>query len=391
MLIGLFEALRRARVPVTLREWLDLMAALEADLAFADRETLHGLARTILVKDERHFDRFDRAFGDYLNGIDSISPDQLAAIPEDWLRESMQRLLSDEEKAQVESLGGLDKLMEEFRKRLEEQKERHSGGNRWIGTGGTSPFGAGGHHPGGIRVGPKGGGRMAAKVWEQRIYRNLDSDAELGPRNLKIALRRLRRFAREGAAEEFDLDGTVAATAREGGMLDIRMRPERHNAVKVLLFLDVGGSMDEHVYACESLFGAARSEFKRLEHFYIHNFIYDHVWRDNLRRSSDATPTGELLRRYNPDHKVIFVGDAAMGPYEITHAGGSVEYWNEEPGSAWFQRLRNHFRKIAWINPTPVERWRYTPSTDLVRELVEDRMYPLTPHGLADAMRFLAR
>ncbi|MCB1576005.1 MAG: VWA domain-containing protein [Xanthomonadales bacterium] len=391
MLIGLFEALRSARVPVTLREWLDLMAALQADFAFADREALHGLARTILVKDERHYDRFDRAFGNYLDGIDSIAPEQLAAIPEDWLRESMQRLLTDEEKAQIQALGGLEKLMEEFRKRLEEQKERHSGGNRWIGTGGTSPFGAGGYHPGGIRVGPKSGGRMAAKVWEQRIYRNLDSDAELGPRNLKIALRRLRRFAREGAAEELDLDGTISATAREGGMLDIRLRPERHNAVKVLLFLDVGGSMDEHVYACEALFGAAKSEFKRLEHFYFHNFVYDHVWRDNLRRSNEATPTTELLRRYNPDHKVVFVGDAAMGPYEITHAGGSVEYWNEEPGSAWFHRLRNHFRKLVWINPTPIERWRYTPSTDIVRELVEDRMYPLTPHGLADAMRFLAR
>jgi uncharacterized protein len=391
MLIGLFEALRSARVPVTLREWLDFMGALQADFAFADPEALHGLARTILVKDERHYDRFDRAFGQYLGGVESISPEQLAAVPDDWLRQSMQRLLSDEEKAKVESMGGLDKLMEEFRKRLEEQKERHSGGNRWIGTGGTSPFGAGGFHPGGIRVGPQGGGRMAAKVWDQRIYRNLDSDAELGPRNLKIALRRLRRFAREGAAEELDLDGTITATAREGGMLDIRLRPERHNAVKVLLFLDVGGSMDEHVYACESLFGAAKSEFKRLEQFYFHNFLYDHVWRDNLRRSNEATSTSELLRRYNPDHKVIFVGDAAMGPYEITHAGGSVEYWNEEPGSVWFQRIKQHFRKVAWINPTPIERWRYTPSTDFVRELVEDKMYALTPHGLADAMRYLAR
>ncbi len=391
MLIGFFEALRSARVPVSLREWLDFMAALNADFAFADHEALHGLARTILVKDERHYDRFDRVFGQYLAGVESISPEQLAAIPDDWLRQSMQRLLSDEEKAQIESLGGLEKLMEEFRKRLEEQNERHSGGNRWIGTGGTSPFGAGGFHPGGIRVGSKGGGRMAAKVWDQRIYRNLDADAELGPRNLKVALRRLRRFAREGAAEELDLDATIAATAREGGMLDIRLRPERHNAVKVLLFLDVGGSMDEHVYACESLFGAAKSEFKRLEHFYFHNFLYDHVWRDNLRRSSEATSTGEILRRYNADHKVVFVGDAAMGPYEITHAGGSVEYWNEEAGSVWFHRLKERFRKVVWINPTPIERWRYTPSTDFIRELVEDRMYPLTPHGLADAMRFLGR
>ncbi|MEO7014530.1 MAG: VWA domain-containing protein [Dokdonella sp.] len=391
MLIGFFEALRSARVPVSLREWLDFMAALDADFAFADHEALHTLARTILVKDERHYDRFDRVFGQYLAGVESIGPEQLAAIPDDWLRMSMQRMLTDEEKAQIESLGGLEKLMEEFRKRLEEQKERHSGGNRWIGTGGTSPFGAGGFHPGGIRVGAQGGGRMAAKVWDQRIYRNLDADAELGPRNLKIALRRLRRFAREGATEELDLDGTIAATAREGGMLDIRLRPERHNAVKVLLFLDVGGSMDEHVYACESLFGAAKSEFKRLEHFYFHNFLYDHVWRDNLRRGNEATPTSEVLRRYNSDHKVVFVGDAAMGPYEITHAGGSVEYWNEEPGSVWFQRLKERFRKVVWINPTPIERWHYTPSTDLVRELVENRMYPLTPHGLADAMRFLAR
>ncbi len=391
MLIGFFEALRSARVPVSLREWLDFMAALDADFAFADHEALHTLARTILVKDERHYDRFDRVFGQYLAGVESIGPEQLAAIPDDWLRMSMQRMLTDEEKAQIESLGGLEKLIEEFRKRLEEQKERHSGGNRWIGTGGTSPFGAGGFHPGGIRVGAQGGGRMAAKVWDQRIYRNLDADAELGPRNLKIALRRLRRFAREGATEELDLDGTIAATAREGGMLDIRLRPERHNAVKVLLFLDVGGSMDEHVYACESLFGAAKSEFKRLEHFYFHNFLYDHVWRDNLRRGNEATPTSEVLRRYNPDHKVVFVGDAAMGPYEITHAGGSVEYWNEEPGSVWFQRLKERFRKVVWINPTPIERWHHAPSTDLVRELVENRMYPLTPHGLADAMRFLAR
>ncbi len=390
MLIGLFEALRAEKVPVTLREWLDLMAALEANFAFADIEAFHTLARTVLVKDERHYDRFDRVFGRFLAGIESLDAAFLARIPEEWLREGFRRALSDDEKARVESLGGLEQLMAEFRKRLGEQHERHAGGNRWIGTGGTSAFGAGGHHPGGIRVGPKGGGRMAAKVWEQRSYRNLDGDAELGPRNLKIALRRLRRFAREGAAEELDLERTIASTAREG-ILDIQLRAERRNAVKVLLFLDVGGSMDDHVHACEALFGAARSEFKRLEYFYFHNFIYDHVWRDNQRRGTERISTAELLRRYNPDHKVIFVGDAAMGPYEITHAGGSVEYWNEEPGAAWFARVSERFRKIAWINPTPAGRWMYSASTALVQELVGGHMYALTPHGLADAMRHLAK
>jgi uncharacterized protein with von Willebrand factor type A (vWA) domain len=390
MLIRLFEALRAERVPVTLREWLDLMAALQAEFAFADVEAFHALARTILVKDERHFDRFDRVFGRYVAGIEALSAQALAQIPEDWLRQAFERSLTDEEKAKVKSLGGLEQLMEEFRMRLEEQKERHSGGNRWIGTGGTSPFGAGGYHPGGIRVGPRGGGRMAAKVWEQRAFRNLDGDAELGPRNLKIALRRLRRFAREGHAEELDLERTIAATAREG-MLDIQMRPERRNAVKILLFLDIGGSMDDHVYACESLFGAAKSEFKRLEHFYFHNFLYDHVWQDSHRRHSERIPLTEILRRYNPDHKVIFVGDAAMGPYEITHAGGSVEYWNEEPGIVWFERLTERFPKIAWINPTPITHWEYTPSISMVRQLVSNHMYALTPQGLAEAMRYLAK
>ena len=389
MLIGLFEALRHEKVPVTLREWLDLMGALDADLAFADLDQFYHLARTVLVKDERHFDRYDRAFGVYFRGIAKSDVDIAAQIPEDWLRQTLQRLLSEEEKAQLSALS-LEALMEEFRKRLEEQKERHFGGNRWIGTGGTSPFGAGGFNPAGMRVGAKGGGRSAAKVWEQRAYRNLDGDAELSPRNLKLALRRLRRFAREGAAEELDLDATIDATAREA-MLDVRFRPERHNAVKVLLFLDIGGSMDDHVYACEALFGAAKSEFKRLEHFYFHNFLYDHVWKDNRRRDTQRIATAELIRRYNPDHKVVFVGDAAMGPYEITHAGGSVEYWNEEAGQDWFRRLKDRFRKVCWINPNPPERWKYVMSTELVRELVDDRMYALTPEGLNQAMRWLAK
>lgn len=390
MLIGLFESLRAERVPVTLREWLDLMGALQADLAFADIDAFHSLARTVLVKDERHFDRFDRAFGKFFGNIARLDAELLAQIPEDWLRQAFERLLGDEERAKIQQLGGLDELMKQFRERLAEQKERHQGGNRWIGTGGTSPFGAGGFHPNGMRVGAKGGQRMAAKVWGQRAYRNLDGDAELSPRNFKIALRRLRRFAREGAADELDLDGTIAATAREAGMLDIRMRPERHNAVKVLLFLDIGGSMDDHIAVCEALFSAAKSEFKRIEHFYFHNFLYDHVWKDNRRRASERTSVTELLRRFNPDYKVIFVGDAAMGPYEITHAGGSVEYSNEESGEVWFGRVKQHFRKVAWINPNPPDRWRYHQSSEIVRTLVEDRMFALTPDGLAAAMRFLA-
>jgi uncharacterized protein with von Willebrand factor type A (vWA) domain len=389
MLIGLFEALRAEKVPVTLREWLDLMGAMDADLAFADLDAFYHLGRTVLVKDERHFDKYDRAFGHYLRGIASKPRDLAAQIPEDWLRETLKKLLTDEEKAALQALS-LEQLMEEFRKRLEEQDGRHFGGTRWIGTGGSSPFGAGGFNPAGMRVGAKGGGRSAAKVWEQRAYRNLDGDSELSPRNLKLALRRLRRFAREGAAEELDLEATIDATAREA-MLDVKLRPERHNAVKVLLFLDIGGSMDDHVYACEALFGAAKSEFKRLEHFYFHNFLYDHVWKDNRRRSSERTPVPELLRRYNPDYKVVFVGDASMGPYEVTQPGGSVEYWNDEAGETWFRRLRERFRKVVWINPSPPERWKYVQSTELVRELVDDRMYPLTPRGLDEAMRFLAR
>ena len=393
MLIGLFEALRAERVPVALREWLDLMAALDANLAFADIDAFFHLSRTVLVKDERHYDRFERAFAKYFHGVAEV--DLAKAIPEDWLRETMRRELSDEEKAALSALGGLDKLLEEFRKRLAEQNERHAGGSRWIGTGGTSPFGAGGTNPMGVRVGTKGGARTAVKVWEQRNYRALDGDAELSPRNFKLALRRLRRFAREGEALEFDLDGTVAATAREA-MLDIRMRPERHNAIKVLLLLDIGGSMDDHVAACEALFGAAKSEFKRIEHYYFHNFIYDEVWRDNKLRHDQRIATTELLRRYNADYKVIFVGDAAMAEYEITMAGGGIDQWGPDAwrgksGEAWFRKLKAHFRKLAWINPTPRAQWDYTRSTALIRELVENQMYPLTPDGLGEAMRWLAK
>jgi uncharacterized protein len=391
MLIGLFESLRSAGLPVSLREWLDLLGALDQELVVGDIDRFYLLARATLIKDERHYDRFDRAFSAYFRGVDRIGPDQLAAIPDDWLRQGLQRLLSDEEKARLTALGGLEQLMEEFRRRLAEQTARHAGGNRWIGTGGSSPFGAGGYHPEGIRVGPSGGGRSAVKVWDQRQFRNYDAGAELSPRNLQIALRRLRRFARTGAPDELDIDATIDATAREAGLLDLRMRPERHNAVKVLLFLDVGGSMDDHVHAAEALFSACRNEFRRLEHFYFHNFIYDWLWQDNARRFSERTATLELIRRFNPDHKLVFVGDAAMAPYEITHPGGSIEGWNEEAGMVWFERLKARFRRLVWINPTPQAHWRYSHSTELIRELVDDRMYPLTPDGLTDAMRWLAK
>jgi len=390
-MLGFFEALRAERVPVALREWLDLMAALDADLAFADAQAFFHLARTVLVKDERHYDKFERAFAKYFDGVAKLDADRLTQIPEEWLRASFQRLLSDEERAKLQALGGLDKLLEELRKRLAEQKERHTGGSKWIGTGGTSPFGAGGTNPLGVRIGPRGGGRSAAKVWEQRNYRALDGDADLSPRNFKLALRRLRRFAREGAAEEFDLDATIDATAREA-LLDIRLRPERRNAIKVLLLLDIGGSMDDHIAVCEALFGAAKSEFKRLEHFYFHNFIYGALWRDHQLRMSERIATADLLRRYNPDYKVVFVGDAAMAPYEISETGGAIDDWDGsgEAGSVWFRRVMTHFRKVVWLNPTPRAHWGYTQSNAMIRELVADRMYPLTPDGLTEATRWLA-
>lgn len=391
MLIGLFESLRRERLPVTVRELLDLHAALRAHLVFADLDAFYHLARTVMVKDERHFDRFDRGFAAFFKGMDSLNAELAASIPDDWLRRAFEREFSEEERARIEALGGLEQLLEEFRKRLAEQTGRHQGGNRWIGTGGTSPFGNGGYNPEGIRVGGPGGNRRAVKVWERREYRNLDDQAELGTRNIKLALRRLRRFARQGAADELDIDSTIEATARDAGLLDIRMRPERHNAVKVLLLLDIGGSMDEHVRTCEELFSACRSEFKHLQHYYFHNCLYEAVWKDNNRRWSQRTPTLELLRTYGPDWRVVLVGDASMAPYEITAPGGSVEHINEEPGSAWITRLTERFPKLVWINPSPQRTWDYTVSTQLLRQLVSDRMVPLTLAGLDEAMRKLTR
>ena len=392
MLLNLFNEMRAAKVPVSVRELLDLINALKNRVTFADMDEFYFLARTILVKDERHFDKFDRAFGAYFNGLQNLNEHLEALIPEDWLRKEFERSLSDEDRAQLQSLGGLDKLIEAFKQRLEEQKERHAGGNKWIGTGGTSPFGSGGYHPEGIRVGDAGARQgKAAKVWEQREYKNLDDQVELGTRNIKIALRRLRKFARQGAADELDIDGTIDHTARDAGLLNIQMRPERRNNIKLLLLFDIGGSMDSHVKICEELFSACRTEFKHLEYYYFHNFIYESVWKNNQRRQSERISTQDLLNKYGADYKVIFIGDAAMGPYEITHAGGSVEHWNEEPGYKWMQRFMEKYKKLVWINPYPKDTWHYTASTGIVRDLIEDRMYPLTLEGLEEGMRFLAK
>lgn len=392
MLLGLFNEMRAARVPVSVRELLDLINALKHHVVFADMDEFYYLARTVMVKDERHFDKFDRAFGAYFNGLQDLDQLLEALIPEDWLRKEFERLLTDEEREKIQSLGGLDKLIEEFKKRLEEQKERHAGGNKWIGTGGTSPFGSGGFNPMGIRVGDEGKRQgRGAKVWEQREYKNLDDQVELGTRNIKVALRRLRKFARTGAEDELDIDGTIDHTARDGGLLNIQMRPERRNAVKLLVLFDIGGSMDEHIKVCEELFSACRTEFKHMEYFYFHNCLYESVWKDNMRRTNERMPTMDLLHKYGPDYKVILVGDAAMGPYEITQPGGSVEHWNEEPGHVWITRMREQYPKMIWLNPYPKDAWGYTTSTGIIRELMDDHMYPLTLEGLEEGMRYLSK
>ena len=389
MLVDFFLHLKACKLPVSTREFLTLLEALDARVVSLSLDDFYSLSRTCLVKDEQHFDRFDLAFGSYFKGIDAIF-DIRAGIPEEWLRKEFLRHLSDDDKRLIESLGGLDKLLETFKQRLEEQRKRHAGGRKWIGTGGTSPFGAYGYNPEGIRVGQDGSGaRSAVKVWDERTFRNLDGDVELNTRNIKIALRRLRRFAREGVPEELDLDGTIEGTARNAGWLDLRMQPERRNRIKVLLFLDVGGSMDPHVEVCEELFSAAKSEFRRLEHFYFHNCVYDHVWRDNLRRRNERLSTLELVRTYGPDWRVIFVGDAAMSPYELTQLGGSIEYMNDEPGRAWLARLFAHFRKVIWWNPEPARGWEYTRSTQLVLQALGPRMFPLTLDGIARGIEAL--
>jgi uncharacterized protein with von Willebrand factor type A (vWA) domain len=390
MLIRFFFMLREGGLKVSITELLTLLEVLEKRIAGYSVEEFYYLARACLVKDEILYDRFDRVFSEHFKGIQQVFDEAVTDIPEEWLRRQFERLLSDEEKAMVESLGGWDKLMETLRKRLEEQDGRHEGGSKWIGTGGTSAFGAYGFNPEGIRIGQEGSRhRRAVKVWDKREFRNLDDSVVLGTRNLKVALRRLRRFAREGAADELDLPHTIDSTARNAGLLDIKMVPERHNAVKVLLFLDAGGSMDDHVRVCEELFSAASGEFKHLEYFYFHNCVYEGVWKDNARRHSDRTPLMDVLHKYSADYKLILVGDATMSPYEIHYPGGSVEHWNEEAGSSWMKRLLDTYPKAVWLNPEPMQRWQYTPSIRMISELMGERMYPLTVSGLEEGMREL--
>ncbi len=391
MFLTFFTELRAAKVPVTLREYLTLLEALDQDLAEKRVEDFYFLARACLVKDERNLDRFDRVFGQVFKGLETLGEAlKKAEIPDEWLRKLAERYLTEEEKRQIEAMGW-EKLLETLKERLKEQKGRHQDGSKWIGTAGTSPYGAYGYNPEGIRIGQEGNRNFrAVKVWDRREFKDLDDDVELGVRNMRIALRRLRRFARQGAAEELDLDGTIRETANKG-YLDVRLRPERRNAVKVLLFLDVGGSMDWHVEIAEELFSAARLEFKHFEHFYFHNCLYERVWKQNRRRFEETIPTLDVLRTYGSDYRVVFVGDASMSPYEITMPGGSVEHWNEEPGQVWVQRLLDHFPKAVWLNPVPQKHWDYTHSIGLLRRLMSHRMYPLTIEGIDRAMRELVR
>ena len=390
MLLPFFYQLRQAKLPVSITEYLSFLGTLEAKIGDFTVEHFYYLARTCLVKDEGLFDRFDQVFAHYFKGAEKITAELFGEVPEDWLRRQAELLLSEEEKAEIEAMGGWEKLMETLLERLEEQESRHQGGNKWIGTAGRSPFGAYGYNPEGVRIGQnESRNRRAVKVWDKREFRNLDDSRELGTRNLKVALRRLRQFARQGATEELDLDDTISSTAKNAGLLDIKMVPERHNTVKVLLFLDVGGSMDDHVRTSEELFSAANSEFRQLEYFYFHNCLYERVWRDNKRRHSETLATWDILHRYGADYKVIFVGDATMSPYEITYAGGSVEHWNEEAGAVWMTRLKDVYSKVIWLNPEPEKFWEHTYSIRLVKELLEDEMYPLTVDGITRGMASL--
>lgn len=395
MLLDFFYTLRAAKLPVSVKEYLTLLEALREGVVGPASEDgykvddFYYLSRTALVKDEKHYDKFDRAFAAYFKGVEMVA-DFTRDIPLEWLRKNLELNLSPEEKAAIEKMGW-DELMETLKKRFEEQKERHEGGNKWIGTGGTSPFGANGYNPEGVRIGQKEGRHgKAVKVWDKREYKNLDDQVELGTRNIKVALRRLRRFAREGAPTELDLDGTIKATAHQG-YLDIKLVPERRNKINVLIFFDIGGSMDSHIKLCEELFSAARSEFKNLEYFYFHNCLYEGVWKDNRRRHTEKMNTWDVLHKYPSDYKVIFVGDATMSPYEITYAGGSVEHWNEEPGGVWLERVTQIYENCVWINPIPERHWEYTPSLQIIKQIMGERMYPLTLEGLDHAMRELSR
>ena len=392
MLINFFMALRNERLPVSFTELFTLLECLSRNVIFASVDDFYQLSRMCFVKDEKNFDKFDVAFSKYFDEVKKFDDLSLLEIPDDWLRKEIEKLLSDEEKRNIESLGGLDKLMEEFRKRMAEQEKRHQGGNKWVGTGGTSPFGAYGYNPEGIRIGQQESRhKRAVKVWDKREYRDLDDSVEIGTRNIKMALRRLRRFARTGSVDELDITDTISSTARNAGFLDIKMVPERHNSVKVLLFFDVGGSMDPHVKICEELFSAARSEFKHLKYFYFHNFLYESVWTKSRRRHAETTSTFDVINKYSKDYKVIFVGDATMAPYEVTHIGGSIEHYNEEAGATWMSRLMDHFDNMVWINPTPQEYWEHSYSIEVVKELLEDRMFSLSVSGLENAMKLLVK
>ncbi|HEY5673338.1 MAG TPA: VWA domain-containing protein [Malonomonas sp.] len=392
MLVDFFLQLKQAKVPVTIREYLTLLEALDKQVIWGSVEDFYYLARICLVKDETHFDKFDRVFAQYFDGINNLGEDLETQIPEEWLRKLSELMLSEEEKSQIEALGGFEKLMETLKQRLAEQKERHQGGSKWIGTGGRSPFGAYGYNPEGVRIGQQESRhRRAVKVWDKREFKNLDGSVELGTRNIKVALRRLRHFAREGAPEVLDMPGTIRATAHNAGYLDLKLVPKLHNKIKVLLFFDVGGSMDEHIKICEELFSAARTEFKQLEYFYFHNFVYESVWRDNQRYRAERIALWDVIHTYGPDYKLIFVGDAAMSPYEISMVGGSVEHMNDEAGYVWGQRLLDAYKDAIWLNPTPQGWWNFTQSVGMVRQIMGGRMFPLTLEGLEEGIRLLSK
>jgi uncharacterized protein with von Willebrand factor type A (vWA) domain len=391
MFISFFEELRSAKVPVTLKEYLALMEAMSKDVIEMKVEDFYFLSRTVLVKDEKNLDKFDRVFGHVFKGLEGLDPSQVVQLPEEWLKALTEKFLTEEERKQIEALGGWEKIMEELKKRLEEQKKRHEGGSKMIGTAGTSPFGAYGYNPEGVRIGQKEGRHgKAIKVWDKREYKNLDDQVELGTRNIKIALRRLRKWARQGAETELDLPDTIKNTANKG-YLDLKLIPERHNTVKVLILFDIGGSMDSYIKLCEELFSAAKTEFKHMEFFYFHNCLYESVWKDNRRRHNEKTATWDVLHKYGNDYKVIFVGDATMSPYEITYPGGSVEHWNEEAGAVWVDRVVGIYPHVVWLNPVAEKHWEYTPSIKLVQQLISNRMFPLTLDGLDRAMRELNR
>ena len=391
MLIDFFFSLRHAKLPVSVKEYLTMLEALRAQVISPSIDEFYYLWRMTLVKDEKQFYEFDQTFAAYFKGIESLV-DWKSDIPLDWLQKTLERELSAEEKAKIEAMGGLDKLMERLKQLLEEQKEKHEGGNKWIGTGGTSPFGHGGYNPEGIRIGgPSKGNRTAIKVWETRAYKDYDDQVELGTRNIKVALRRLRRFAREGADTELDLDDTIHSTAANAGMLDIKLRPERHNKVKVLMLMDVGGSMDDHIKRVEELFSATKTEFKHLEYYYFHNCLYDYVWKNNRRRHAEKIATWDLIHKYTPDYKVIFVGDATMSPYEILQPGGSVEYNNPEAGAVWLNRMIEQFPRFVWLNPEPEGLWQYRQSITVINQIMKNRMYPVTLAGLEEAMKVLSK